>query len=80
MSSSTRVVAMEHGNLQPGINLLIYLPAVITCVAAFPLDEILKVVVPHVTIKDLLSFILVLAINDSLGRGMLMTWNGVREC
>jgi hypothetical protein len=54
---------MEHGNLWPGMNLLMYLPAVMTCVVAFPLDEILKAVIPHVTIKDLLNFILILIIN-----------------
>jgi hypothetical protein len=58
-----------------------YLPAVITCVITFPLDEILEMVIPHATIKDLFNFIFILAINDSWGwgRGMSMTWNGVRE-
>jgi hypothetical protein len=79
MLSSVRVVVMEHGNLQPGINLSMYLPAVITCVIAFPLDEILEVVISHATIKDLLNFIFVLAINNHQGRrrGMSMTWNWV---
>jgi hypothetical protein len=58
MLSSAGVVVMEFCNLWPGLDLLMYLPAVITCIVAFPLDEILKVVIPHVTIKDLLNFIL----------------------
>jgi hypothetical protein len=64
------------------MNLLMYLPAVITHIIAFPLDEILKAVIPHAAIKDLLDFIFILAVNDSQGwrRGMLMTWNGVMEC
>jgi hypothetical protein len=32
MSSDTRVVVMEYGHLQPGMDLLMYLPAVITCI------------------------------------------------
>jgi hypothetical protein len=81
MSSSTRVVVMEYGNLWPGIDLLMYLPVVITCIVTFPLDEILKAVIPHATIQDLLDFIFILTIDDSQGwgRGMLTTWNGVRE-
>jgi hypothetical protein len=81
MSSCARVVVMECCNLQPGMDLLMYLPAVITCVIAFPLDQILKLVIPHVTVK-LLNLILVFAIDNSQGwrRGMSMTWNGVREC
>jgi hypothetical protein len=58
----------------------LYLPAVITCIIAFPLDEILKVVIPHVTVQNLLYLILFLAIDDSWGRVMLATWNVVREC
>jgi hypothetical protein len=62
------------------MNLLTYLPAVITHVVAIPLDEVLKAVIP-VTIKDLLDLVLVLAMDDSSGwrRGMSMTWNGVGE-
>jgi hypothetical protein len=53
MLSSAGVVAMECCDLQSCMDLLMYLPAVITCVLAFQLDEILKVVIPHATIKDL---------------------------
>jgi hypothetical protein len=49
------------------MDLLMYLPAVITCVIAFPLDEILKAIVPHSTIKDLLNLIPVLAVSDCQG-------------
>jgi hypothetical protein len=54
--------------------------AVITCVITFPL-EILEMVIPHATMKDLFNFIFILAIKDSWGwgRGMSMTCNGVRE-
>jgi hypothetical protein len=57
---------MEHGDLWPGTNLLMYLPAVIT----------------HVTIKDFLNLVLILAIDDSRGwrSGMSITWNRVGEC
>jgi hypothetical protein len=73
---------MEHSNLQPGMDLLMNLPAVIACVIALPLDEILEAVIPHMTIKNLLNFIFILTINDNRGwrRGMLMTQNWVREC
>jgi hypothetical protein len=46
------------------MDLLMYLLAVIICIIAFPLDEILKVIVPHLTVKDLLNLILVVAINN----------------
>jgi hypothetical protein len=64
------------------MDLSMYLPAVITCVLAFPLAEILDAVIPHATIKDLLDFIFILTIDNSQGwrRGMLMIWDGVREC
>jgi hypothetical protein len=79
MASSTRVVAMEHCNLQLGMDLMMYLPAIITCVIAFPLDEVLETVIPHATIKDFLDFIFVLAVDDSWRwrRGMS---TGVGEC
>jgi hypothetical protein len=92
MLSSTGVVAMKCGNLQPGMNLLMYLPDVVTCAVTFPLDEILEAVIPHETIQDLYTFckwkcynyncfIFILAVNNSQrwGSGLLMTWNGVRE-
>jgi hypothetical protein len=82
MLSNAGVVEMEHGNLQPSMDLLMYLPAVITCVIAFPLDEILEVIIFHATIKDLLNLDLILAINDCQGwrRGMSMTRNRVGGC
>jgi hypothetical protein len=67
MMSSIGVVAMESGNLWPSMDLLMYLPAVITHVIALPLDEILKVIIPHVTIKDLLNLILSLSVNNHWG-------------
>jgi hypothetical protein len=81
MSSCAGVVVMEHSNLWPGMDLSMYLPAVITCIIAFQLDDILEAVIPHATIKDLLNLIFILAIDDSQGwrRGMSMTWNWVRE-
>jgi hypothetical protein len=71
-TSCARVVAMECSNLQPGINLSIYLPAVMTCIIALPLDEILKSVVPHAAIKDFLYLILLVAV-DKWWRVMSMT-------
>jgi hypothetical protein len=63
--SSTGVVAMKCGNLQPGMDLIICLPAVVTCAVTFPLNKILEAVIPHETIQDLLDFIFILAINNS---------------
>jgi hypothetical protein len=81
MLSNAGVVVMFHHNLWPGMNLLMYLLAVMTCIIAFPLDEILETVIPHVTIEDLLYLIFVLTIYNSWGwrRVMSMTWNGVGE-
>jgi hypothetical protein len=58
-----------------------YLPAVITCIIALPLDEILEVVTPHVAIEDILNLRLLVIINDSGWWWMVMltSWNEVRE-
>jgi hypothetical protein len=81
MSSCARVVAIKHSYLQPGMNLSMYLPAIVTCIVALPLDEILESVVPHAAIKDLLYLILLVAVDDSgwWWRVMLMTCNWVGE-
>jgi hypothetical protein len=59
------------------MDLSIYLLAILTHIIALPLDEILKAVIPHMTIKDLLNLILLVAINNSgwWWRVMSMTWN-----
>jgi hypothetical protein len=64
MLSSTRVVAIKHHHLQPSVDLSMYLLAVMTCVIALPLDEILKVVVPHAAIQNLLNLILLSTVDD----------------
>jgi hypothetical protein len=81
MLSSARVVVMEHSNLHPGMDLLIYLPAVIACVVSFLLDEILEAVIPHVNVQDLLDLVFILTVDDSQGwgRGMLTNRNKVWE-
>jgi hypothetical protein len=73
MSSSTGVVVMECHYLWPGMDVIMYLPAVITCIIAFPFDQILKVVILYATVKDLLNLIFILTINNNWGwrRGML---------
>jgi hypothetical protein len=64
------------------MDLSMYLLTVMTRIIALSLDEVLKVVVPHVTIEDVLNLIFILTIDDSHGwrRVMLVTWNRVREC
>jgi hypothetical protein len=59
-----------------------YIPAVITYVITFTLDEILKAIIPHVTIKNILNLILILTSNNHWGWRsiMSMTGNRVREC
>jgi hypothetical protein len=64
MSSCAGVVAMECHYLQPGVDLSMYLPAVVTHIIVLPLDEVLEVVVPHVAVKDILNLILLIAIDD----------------
>jgi hypothetical protein len=65
---------MAHSNLQLGMDQSTYLPAVMTCIIALPLDEIFKVVISHVAIKDLLDFIFIVAVDNSWGWGR---WPGM---
>jgi hypothetical protein len=63
------------------MDLSVYLPAVMTCIVALPLDGVLELVTPYTTIKDLLNLKLLVTIDDS-GRWWRVTstnWNGVRE-
>jgi hypothetical protein len=46
------------------MDLLMYLLAVMTCIIALPLDKILKAVVPHVAIQDLLDLVLLITVDD----------------
>jgi hypothetical protein len=54
-------------------------PAVIAVIVTLPLDQILKSIVPHLTVKELFDCVLVLAINECWWRwgGRSATWNGV---
>jgi hypothetical protein len=55
------------------MNLLIYFPTVITHIITLPFDEVLKMVVPHTAIQDLLNLILAIAINNSGWWGRVMS-------
>jgi ABC-type uncharacterized transport system permease subunit len=46
------------------VDILIDFPAVIAIVITLPLDQILKSIVPHSIVQDLLNYVLVLAINE----------------
>jgi hypothetical protein len=54
-------------------------PAVIAVVITLPLDQILKSIVPHSTVKDFFDCVLFLTINECWWRwgSQSMTWNGV---
>jgi hypothetical protein len=61
---ATLICQAVPGYHWPDMDLSIYLPAVIACIIALSLDEVLEVVVPHAAIKDLLNLILLIAINN----------------
>jgi hypothetical protein len=54
-------------------------PAVIAIIVTLPLDQILELIVPHLTVQDLLDYVLVLAIDECKWwwGGGSTTWNGV---
>jgi hypothetical protein len=54
-------------------------PAVIAIVVTLPLDQILKSIVPHSTVKELFDCVLFLTINECWWRWghQSTTWNGV---
>jgi hypothetical protein len=54
-------------------------PTVIAVVITLPLDQILKSIVPHSTVKDFFDCVLFLPINQCWWwwGGRSMTWNGI---
>jgi hypothetical protein len=63
MASCTRVIAMEFCCLLLCMEILMDFPTVIAVVITLPLDQILKSIVPHSTVKDFFDCVLFLPIN-----------------
>jgi hypothetical protein len=63
------------------MDLSMYLLLIMAHIMALPLDEIFKVIIPHMAIQYLFDFILLIAIDSHRwwGRVMSSAWNGVWE-
>jgi hypothetical protein len=64
------------------MELVMHMPAIVTIVIAFPLDQILEVIISHLTVKDCFDLVFIFTINineHQWWRGRLMSWDGVWE-
>jgi hypothetical protein len=64
MVSCPRVIVMEFCYLRLCMEILIDFLAVIAIIVTLPLDQILKSIVPHSTVKELFNCVLILAIDE----------------
>jgi hypothetical protein len=64
MASYTRVIVMEFCYFLLCMEILMDFPTVIAVVITLPLDQILKSIVPHSTVKDFFDCVLFLPINQ----------------
>jgi hypothetical protein len=50
VASCPQVIAMEFCHLGSYMELMMHLPAIVTIIVSLPLDEVLKAIVPHLTV------------------------------
>jgi hypothetical protein len=79
LSRSTREITMKLGDLVGSMEMVVWLPRVMSSVVALPFDQVFQAIVAHATVQHLLDFKLLFAVHqDWIGWwGCTTSWNGI---